>query len=324
MPTTRFDCSYLGLTSYAWIARLARFLINDLGGSPVGPAWTIIEAYDSSINSRRVPTVGAANDMDNVLFSAGGNFGWQLNALGDNDWIVLRSATSNAGTKFEVYFKIINSTRLDILLCPLDNWATDIATPTATPVLPAVAVGVNLTTPVQLTTFAGPARYSIVADESMFVLLTDASSSCFWIYVGEVDSTRVGGHGTDDRPFVISYHPEWVGIASQDPRCARISPLDHATLLTAGTTCDYRGTGDNYPVAANQDGALLGDWTVFPSLLYFYDTSHRHVAGWMRNVFQVNRDLGAVGLLGNRSFLFRAYNYYNSLALRWDGLTDYP
>lgn len=336
MPlTTRVDANYAGATMYAWVARLARFLINDLGGAPTGPGWAIVEAYDASQangSRRRVPTVGAERDMDNAAFSAGANFGWQTNLLGNDDWIVLRSGVGTCGNQFEVMFRVRSATVMDIMMFPLNNfvthdgggvnptWVYDISPP----VFPAVSLGSNsLVNPVQFTGWAGAAKYSIVADECMFFCFSDNGATMYWHYHGELDQPHTGGTTIDDRPFVMSIHPEWVGITIVDQRLCRISPVDHATLLSSGSTCQIVYWGGNNVIATGNDTSLLGDWSILPIGVYFDTAAHKHFAGWMRNVYQGNADKGVRGTLASLAYVYIG-GYYQNIVAKWDGATAYP
>jgi len=324
MPTTRFYAKQNKASVQAFVADLARFLINDLGGF-TGPGWTIVEAYDAdnATNKRRTPTVGDEGNMDNVAFSAGANFGWQLNALGSGDWIVLRSAQAQTGTYFELYIEVDDTAarRVYFKLIPYDDFATAGAD-VSPPVLPATSVGsgaglVDFTLPV-----AGAADYSIVADESLLYLFSDQGGANTRMFIaGEVDGARDNGVPADDRPFVIYDYPPYVSWHSSS-YFNRVSPRDDATILTNGLGCVQRY--GNTPVHDTaMDGNYLGRWTILPVGVFFYDSGDRHWAGWFRFLGSVSRDQAVSGTMNSMVWQFMRNTGHPGIATEWDGVTAY-
>jgi len=309
----------------AFLADMARFLINDLGGY-TGPGWTIVEAYDanSAGTKRRVPTGGDESNMDNAAFAAGADFGWQLDSLGDGDWIVLRSKAATTGTYFQLYLELdsVASARVYFKLIPYDNFATgglDVSPPT----LPANSVGSGAS----LVDFTLPAvvasNYSIVADESMVMFVVDqGSANVRGTYVGELDGARDNGTPADDRPFVLWTYPTYWMLYTGGAYWHRVSPADDATLLASGYFAVVYG-GDVVHGAGN-DGNYLSRWTVLPLGVYFSDAGNKHFAGWLRNMGSVSANAATSGTINSMTWMFLTANTgYGRLAVAWDGVTAY-
>lgn len=313
MPTTRFYPKVSKATGYAFVADLARFLINDLAGY-TGTGWTIVNAWDASASSLQTP--GSPSDMD----SFGAGFGWRDNSLANGDWITLRSAVGTYGTQFDLWIKVVSSTSVTFLLCPLANWA---GSASSTPTLPAINIGSAIGTAVSLTVYAGTANYSIIADESMMSILVDDASVPYWIYVGELDGASINGTTVDDRPFVIFDAPTVVGLYYGHNYWNRISPVDDAYPCVTGSPARmYAQAGF---VSDLDIGGLLGTWRVLPVGIYFNDTSHKHFAGWLRNVYEMTNAKGTVGTIGTLAYVYRYYNGGggSNVVLKWDGVTAY-
>jgi hypothetical protein len=206
----------------------------------------------------------------------------------------------------------------------LDDFATGGAD-ASPPTLPSTSVGAGSSL-VAFTGFAGTASYSIVADEAMVAILADDGSTPYWVYAGEVDAARTNGSPADDRPYVIYDTPGSVRLYMYDASWNRLSPADDATVLTTGYAASlYVSAG--VVLTAGYDESLLGTWSIVPVPIYFHDTSHRHLAGWLRNVGMVSPSLGVSGTLAGKTWIYRngaVASGYPGVATRWDGSTAYP
>lgn len=315
----------MALTHYAAVYKdtfldfcsdFARFLVDDLT-SFTGPGWTIIEAYDDAVGSRQVP--GDPADMDSFT----GTFSWKDNTVGVNDWIVLRS--NRGTTEFQVFFKVASTTTLQIRVVPLDDWATDVGTPTATPVEPSTAFGAGAGSPVTMTGFTSRQIYSIVADNGMCAMLfEDLRFAPNWTYFGET----VGGPADDTRPFVIwdvTADVRWSDQLSTGGNWTRLSPLDNTTILTTGTTSTWYFEGGVDNVHRDSFLGLPGSLRPLPVGLSFQDTGHHSFAGILNHVFSASSDLGANGTFNGLTYMFRNDGTIEpAICFEWDGTTDYP
>lgn len=320
MPTTRYYPKVTKASLYAFVSDLARFLVNDLGGY-TGPGWTIVEAYSSTAGTKyRTPTVGDEGNMDNAAFAAGSDFGWQTGSVTATDWIVLESAAGVYGTTFQVLFRLTSTTNLNILMFPLANFST--GSGTTPPTYPSPSIGNGSANPVSFTGFSGSASYSIVADEAMCSILADNSTTPYWIYFGELDGAASAGTPADDRPFVIWKNSYNVYMAPGANFC-RVSPVDDSTVLTSGYNCAFNGPAVIHNTG--YDAALLGLYSVLPVAVYFDDTSHKHFAGFLRNIGEASAALATAGTLNSKEWMYRTSSATAvRLVTKWDTVTDYP
>lgn len=296
----------------------ARFLVNDLT-SFTGPGWTIVEAYDDTVGSRQVPSVNT--DMDSFT----GTFSWKDNTVAVGDWIVLRSVRGT--TEFQVFFKIASSTTIEIMVVPLDDWATDVGTPTATPTTPTTAFGAGAA-PITMTGFLEKEIYSIVADNGMCsFLFEDLAFSCNWTYLGET----LGGPVEDTRPFVIwdaTGTVRWADLAATNGNWTRLSPFDDTTILTNGVSATWIFLTDiTRNPHTNFFLGLPDSLRPLPVGLTFQDAGHHSFTGFLHHVFSASSLLGANGTLDGLSYLFRNNETeptFPAICLAWDGVTNYP
>jgi len=258
-------------------------------------------------------------------------FGWRTNSLGSGDWIVLRSGEGASGTRFELYLEYESATVMHTCMMPLDDFATggsDVSPPTGANGFGSYAIGKGIVSgDAQLIDFTGystSANYSVVADECMVALLADNGTTPYWIYAGELDAARDNGTPPDDRPFVIYDNCGYIRCCGGDCFWNRLSPVDDATGLTYGY-CTELGSASVYIYRSGNEASLLGVWSVAPVGIYFNDASHRHLAGWLRNIGQISGDLGASGTLASKAWMYRGTTSgYAGVAFKWDGSTSYP
>jgi hypothetical protein len=154
----------------------------------------------------------------------------------------------------------------------------------------------------------------------MVAVLFDDGSTPAWIYIGEVEPARLAGTPPDDRPFVIWDTPSTVRAGSSDNYFNRISPLDDVTGLVIGNNAIPSNL-----YATGEGGGFLGLWDVFPWMVHFRDVSHKHTAGYLRNVGFCSADKGASGTIAGKTWMYRLNAAaYGGVCFAWDGSTDYP
>lgn len=324
MPTTRYFASQSIASLATALPQMARFLIND-HASITGPGWTIVEAQAGG--SRQIPS--SVSDMDS--FTA--IFGWRTGTLTAGDWIVLESANANNTNHFQLYMELESTTTLNFLMIPFENFATGAAA-VSPPLFPTSSFGGASGTFVVVDGFSSLATYSIVADEGMAAFLNDNNTtSCDWIYVGELDSLMVSGSIGDMRCYTICAEPDLVGhndaSTGADIRWRRLSPIDHKTILSTGYSALYFAFGANVRVHETTAGNdnLLGVYSVLPAGVWFDDGGHEHFAGFLRNVYSADEGLpegsGTLGPGGSRAFLHRSNQAEPQICFKWDGSTVY-
>lgn len=303
MATRRNLHSKTYASAYVAVAKLARWLCNDLAGE-TGPGWKIVAAYDASLDSRRIPTGGAGvdDDMDNAALDDG-TFSWQAGeddppvAIAAGDWIVLQSA--HVSNPFQLLIKVVDSNTIQFSLMVDADF--DVAGASkSNPTLPTTVMTTNFDWS------ATPARYTVVADEEMAAILFDDDVTPAWLYVGQLDGARSFMTPADTKPYVISrtttcFHH--VGVTT----FSRRSPIDGTEIIgTSAMPSAYSSSGSvgSPHYAANGDG-LGGAYCMLPVGVYFWRTAavnsdaaaHMHFAGWLRYVGSTHKSL-SIGTLG--------------------------
>lgn len=323
MPTTRYYKTRQ--TSVAdFIVDFTRWLVDD-HATLKGPRWELVEARDQAAGTpRQVPTQARGHG---TFASLPSGFSWRDGDIQTGDWLVLRSVTRRGRDtfgqiEFQVYISYENATTMGILLIPLNNFTVG-GPDGSPPTFPATAFGDGaFGTRVTMPFVNAPGDYYSVADEGMFTLVMDNGSvaSTQFTYVGEVDGAQPG----DTRPYVIWDAPELARLELfTDGILDRLSPVDNVTLLTLGSPCWWRernNTVNSTPTLSNRPESRI-----MPTGPFFSNTSHRHVAGFFRNVYLGTSSMGLRGELSNRQFIYfcNELGSTNSvgIVLKWDGVT---
>lgn len=320
MPTKRFYTRQYHSGLDVAIPDMVRFLIND-HPTITGPGWTIVEAQSGA--NREVPSV--ATDLDSLVSATA----WPNGTLSTGDWIVLESANANNTNHFQLYIEYQSTTDINFIMFPLEDFSTGggAATP---PTFPATAVGAGGSI-VAFTKDSAAITYSIVADEGMMALLVDAlgNSDCDWTYIGELDASFPDGTPADDRCYVIHDNESLVSWADTSSEYVfnRLSPLDDSTVLTLGYDAQFFTWGSN--VRIHEDGTdigrILGQHSIYPVGIWFNDTSHKHFAGFLRNIYSIHAYAGCIGTINNKSYMFRNNStlFSGGIVFEWDGTTGY-
>jgi hypothetical protein len=167
-----------------------------------------------------------------------------------------------------------------------------------------------------------------VADEEMLFWFAYHStvSQCRMNYVGQLDATR----SDDDSPYVIRDNVStFIQHGTGSPCWHRLS-IDGTTKLTTGLDSHlwYGGSTAITNIASN-DGAIAGEnkWTVYPLPVFFTDSGNEHLAGFMRYVGEVHRDLAAISLAGSLNDGAIAYisSTTSTSGVAWfSGATTFP
>lgn len=313
----------------AALSALCRWLVETAG------LFTIVEAYDADGSGsptaprtarRRTPTAGQETDFDNSEFSTG-TFGWKTNALGANDWIVLRS-TNTSGNKFEVYLEYDSTTQWKYALVPLNDFTTaggDVSPPNSADGFSATSMGSTMggsPTLVTCTLPAGTCNYSAVADSGCFHVLADDGTAANrrWILLGKLKSS----HPDDDVPFVISTLPQIVYAYTSAARWGKLSHVDHTTGIFTGWDVLPKYSTTGLLDTAGQDG-LSSKWLVWPAGVHFTTASHM-MTGVLPYAYWCSSEMASSGTIGSLAYVQMTSSGGGPahLALDWDGSTAYP
>lgn len=320
MPTTRFYPRQIHSGLDTALPDIVRFLIND-HPSITGPGWTIVEAQAGG--NREVP--GDPTDLDSLVSAVG----WPNGTIAVNDWIVLESADANNSNHFQLYIEYQATNDINFMLIPFEDFTTG-AGAASPPTFPgtAFAIGSNINV---YSKAAGANVYSIVADEGMMALLTDGlgNSDVHWTYIGELNPSFSDGSPADERCYVVHDNEGIVGLAENSAQITfnRLSPVDDSTVLIIGYDVNFFSFGANTRVI--EDGAdigrILGQHVIYPVGVWFNDTSHRHFAGFLRNIYSIHAFVGSMGTLNNKAYMFRnnSPGARGGIVFEWDGVTAY-
>ena len=301
----------------AALPQIVRFLIND-HATITGPGWTIVEAQSAS--NREVPS--DSSNLDSLVSATD----WPAETISTGDWIVLESANANNTNHFQLYIEYDTATSIRFMLMPLEDFTTGggAASP---PTFPATAFAEGALT-FLMTMATGAVVYSVIADGGMMSLLVDGFGNidCDWTYIGELEPTFPLD---DTRCYVVWDNESLVSFAdaSGDVALNRLSPLDSSTILTLGISAELYTFGSN--VRIHEDGTalgrLFGKQTIFPVGIWFNDSGHQHLSGFMRNIFSIHAEMGNRGTLNERTLMFRNNSAVAApgIVFAWDGLTDY-
>lgn len=215
------------------------------------------------------------------------------------------------------------------LIMPFDDFVGD---NNNTPTFPSTAIGDALQNPVDSTTGLNVGVWIGVADEGMASLISDGGSveAAGWLYWGDLDAPLP----SDSRPFVIWDRADFCRItdASLTQYWNRLSPADDTTFIVGTLVTLYSGSPNASVTRENTGDHLLnrlGEQPILPVGVYFATTNHRHMAGFLRNVYMIgNTSAGVRGTLGSMSYAYRMDNNVGAdgiqpVVLKWDGLTKY-
>lgn len=332
------------------------FLLNDQTAFPSsawvagtgGPGWSIVESYSSlaSSSSRETPSVTTGNGA--LASHSNSNNGWRPSnpTLAVGDWMVLQTSGPNA---LQIYFEFQSTTVLYYKMMPYAGFTTDPGSPISPPTgdFPSTGVpGLGADTFMSQTVFDAPTRYRAVAADRFFAVMADPGdyTGVTFEYMGEV----VGAASLDTRPYV-AYEATAncrfdIITASQ---WNRISPIDGATELTAGSNTQFHNVAsiaDRVHRYA-ESGTATDGTRMLPVGVFFDDAYHNHFAGWLVGVCSSNTDQGAVGGVNNatrgddtgdgvgpnsggeHNYAFRCDSASGTppgIAFYWDGETEVP
>lgn len=302
-------------TTAAFIADMARFLINDLGGF-TGPGWTVVDTYSSAAGTpHEVP--GTPTDMDSLA----ADNGWRTGNLVANDYIIL--ANNNVSFPFQVGIEFQSTVLIRMIIAPksgFDTAANETDMTTA-----ANWDSAKLTT-FDFTTVNSVSNYSIVADSDRFILFFEQWPSVSWTYVGLPDTTTL--HTGDLYPACF-YSTETnvyfsigtsTGLASASWR--RLSAVDETTEVNCNATgfSAYGGTADSSNGAYD---TASSSYRLCPAYLMSTVAGHLGITGKLKGVYNTATMLGnaSKGTLGTQAYAFVSDAAYAPVVFDWDGAT---
>jgi len=298
------------------------FLIDD--HAITGPGWSIVEAFDSTVVSRQIPSTTTGTG---ALASFTGTFSWKDNTLTTDDWIVLE--TNIGGIEFQLYLEFATATSLQYILFPFEDFATGGAA-VSPPTFPSRAVGSGTSVVTHsLANIDGGAWYSVVADEQMMALVIMRGGK-FNISVGWVGSLS-DPLPSDTRPFVIWDSPSSasLSISGTFTPFNRISPIDNNTVITNGLFAHFRVGGTGFPGGSSNivlmDGTYwLDEQPLLPVMVVFNDTNNQHIAGYLRNSYAGHNRAAYRSVFGALEYIvFSDGDGTPCWCLPWDGVTDW-
>ena len=288
--------------------------------------WTIVEAYDAdcATTKRRTPTGGAENDFDNVAFSAGGDFGWQTDTMGNGDWIILRST---GAVNFQVYFEYDSATELKHAAITFDDFATGGADVTP-PVFPATAIGSTMGTSPTLvgaTTVAGVMRYSLeTSPNAIFMQWRNGTPS-------DTEDVNIAlcpsAYSNDTRAVVIKDRPDLARVNNAYSAWNRVAP-DGVTFLNNGIAATLKVGNSTIMTSAGHDvlgtraaGAPGDEKTILPFIIFFQDAGHRH-ALILEGNYKVGKSAAVDGTTDDLNIMYWTDSATSARrAIEWDGVT---
>lgn len=242
---------------------------------------------------------------------------------------MLETLDADNANHCQVYIQLESDANCDFKIIPLEDFATGGgSTGGADPTFPATSFGAG-TAVVNFNAFSTSGWFNCIADEGMCAIIAsnDIDSTTRWIYCGEVTAFHSGAG--DTRAYVIWDTPSdygWNDFSGQE-RFNRLSPADNSTILVRGEALHVVNSSPISQVAQDSRRNLLGSDVVWPVGVHFEDVGHIHDAGWLRNVFAVNHQLGnegTLGLTGSPDFYYINDNLGNTnggIAFTWDGET---
>jgi len=320
MPTTRIYPKQIHSGLDVALPDIVRFLIND-HPTITGPGWTIVEAQAGA--NREVPP--DPTDLDSLVSATA----WANGTVAVNDWIVLESANANNTNHFQLYIEYQATNDINFMLIPFENFSTGggAASPPTFPST-AFAIGSSVNT---FTKESTAIAYSVIADEGMMALLVDAfgNITCDWTYMGEITPSYPDGSPSDDRCYIVHDNESLVSLADAGSEITfnRLSPLDDTTILISGFDVNLFSFGTNSRLIedASDLGRISGQHIIYPIGVWFDDASHKHFAGYLRNVYSIHAYAGSQGTLNNKAYMFRNNSFLagGGLVFEWDGATSY-
>jgi len=361
MPTRRNLPGVTQTSAANGFYRIIKWLIGD-DSSYAGPKWKIIEA--GTATSRKTPASGSEFTLSAFSTETSGVERWYTGSLSSRDWIVLESAHADPAKRFQVFFEYkVNAGTYywRIYLLPTGGfdtsgvWASlpssdterdalDPAVITSAAAYAAFGMPSNII-PEFYTTFnnttvitsqntqftvqnSTAVKIWCVADEEMLFWFANHTSVSFsrMHYVGQLDAAR----SDDNNPYVIrEARTTFIQHGTASPVWHRLS-IDGTTKLSSGLDAHLWYGGSNaISNIAGDDGSIAGEnmWTVYPIPVFFTDAANEHLAGFMRYVGEVHRDLVATTLYGSLNDGEIAYisTSATTSAVAWfSGATTFP
>jgi hypothetical protein len=297
---------------------IARFLNNDDNGPPaVGPGWNCIWADDLTLFG--APT--SAGKINNLV---GANLWKAAGTLLDGSWIVLESLDGNNTNHCQIALQMFG-TNLRYWLLPYQDFVTPAGT-TASPVMPSTALG-----PIDADASAtvAAATLNVAADEGMvaWLLVNPGAQAGHFVYMGELDE------GPGDRNYVMYDSPADVHVTdSSTIHPWRGISLRDGTSLLLGSKWVNMCDGSGRSMAENDRKNLLGVDPIFRAGVFLWLSGNNpgaqtYFAGWLRNIRPIHEDVGVVGTIANRQWMYfsdETIGSFPPIAIAWDGVTDFP
>lgn len=305
-----------------FLPKLARFLIDDLGGS-TGPTteWTVIQTYSSAAAAPFEAPI-PANNMDALA----ADNAWRTGNLVAGDYIVLQSGSG----LFQVLFEYQSTTVFNTITAPLGGF--NIAALQADPenaanwTLPRLAlvahtVGGGV---------VGVANYSIIANNT-------GDDFVVWVEDGVPANTILAcsaklanAFAGDTNPVVTYIVPSQVycgdGSGFMTNNWRRISAVDDTTVLTLfGYNLYNAATGYSVGSATGftNDATTSGSYRTLEIWLGSSLAGHVGFQGTLPSLYQADRALFGQG---TQTINTKAYGYIKNLdtggvVFPWDGVT---
>jgi len=304
---TTFYAKQAKSTTAAFIADMARFMINDLGGF-TGPGWTIVDTYSSAAGTpHEVPS--DTSDMDSLA----ADNGWRTNTLVVGDYIILQN--NNGSYPFQVGIEYQSTILIGLTLAPRSGFLPSIDNADMT-------AAENWSEPkfsTEYSTLNSSSNYSIVADENHFKLIFEQWPTVKFNYMGlpNLDSIHTG----DAYPALYYYYEEQVSMSSSyllGDKYRRTSAVDgETTLVITGNSAVNRNYGLD---------AASSEYELFPIRLTCMTTGHYGDVGELIGTYACPDSMGvnSKGTLNSQAYAFLSNSGASgAVAFDWDGATAF-
>jgi hypothetical protein len=305
---TTFYAKQAKATTAAFIADMARFMINDLGGF-TGPGWTIVDTYSSAAGTpHEVPS--DTSDMDSLA----ADNGWRTNTLVAGDYIILQN--NNGSYPFQVGIEYESTILIRFILAPKSGFLPSVDHADMTD---SSNWGEAKLATFDYTTINSSSNYSIVADENHFKLIFEQWATVKFTYMGlpNLDSIHTG----DAYPALYYYDEGQVNMGSSyllGAKYIRLSPVDEATTLTlTGNSAVNRNYGLD---------AASSEYELFPIRVTCTSTGHYGDAGELIGTYACPDSMGvnSKGTLNSQAYAFVSNSGSSgAVAFDWDGATAF-
>jgi len=269
----------------SFITGLNKSWLTTNGGTG-GSTWKMVEAYSSaaSTNRQTPPTTSGNNALDSFT---GTGFSWKTGSLLAGDWIVLECGGTNP---FHIYIELNSTTQIGYKFMPLGDFSTG-GSAVSPPVSPngfsatAIPGGGSSSSLNAQTGYTSTVYYTGDAADRFFSFHINLAT---FMYIGETNQ----GASADTRPYVMytdSDNLRWDMITAS--QWSRLSPVDNATELTAGSNVQMFNVADlGNRVHYGDVIDATGEFRILPVGVFFDDTNHNHFAGWLVGVGSAPRD----------------------------------